>query len=178
MKKVLVFGGSNSPTSINRKFAVFAANQLENVELNILDLNDLEMPIYHSGREEKTGQPSEAQVFLDQIAEADGVLMSLAEHNASYSVAFKNILDWASRINGKVWQEKPLFVMATSPGGRGGLSVLQGALERFPRMGSNIIAHFSLPSFHQNLTENGIANEELKIKFHEQLSLFQKALRI
>lgn len=176
MKKVLVLGGSNSPTSINRKFAVFAANQLDNVELNIIDLNDLEMPIYHSGREKESGQPDNAQVFLDQIAEADGVLMSLAEHNASYSVAFKNILDWASRVNGKVWQDKPLLVMATSPGGRGGLSVLQAALERFPRMGGNIVASFSLPSFQNNLTEDGIANEELKSKFYEQLSLFQEAL--
>lgn len=176
MKKVLVLGGSNSPSSINRKLAVFAANQLENCELNILDLNDFEMPIYHSAREAEEGQPHKAQVFLDQISKADGIVISLAEHNASYSAAFKNVLDWASRINGKMWQEKPMLLMATSPGGRGGQSVLEAALSRFPRMGGNIVAHFSLPSFSQNLSEEGIEDAELKARFREQLALFSGAL--
>ena len=44
MKKVLVFGASNSRNSINKTFAEFAANQLENVELTVVDLNDYVSP--------------------------------------------------------------------------------------------------------------------------------------
>ncbi|NND76827.1 MAG: NAD(P)H-dependent oxidoreductase [Flavobacteriales bacterium] len=176
MKKILTIGGSNSPTSINKAFATFTVGQLNDIEANIIDLNDFEMPIYHAGREEESGQPDLAQKFLDEISGADGIIISLAEHNASYSVAFKNVLDWASRVNGKVWQEKPMLLMATSPGGRGGLSVLEAAAGRFPRMGGNIVAQFSLPSFYDNLSENGIVDEELKKQFEEQLEKFNKAI--
>ncbi len=46
MKKVLAFGASNSKHSINKRFAVFAANSLANVEMHIADLNDYELPLY------------------------------------------------------------------------------------------------------------------------------------
>ncbi|MBL0101186.1 MAG: NAD(P)H-dependent oxidoreductase [Saprospiraceae bacterium] len=33
---------------------------------------------------------------MDSIALCDLLIISLAEHNGSYSASFKNILDWAS----------------------------------------------------------------------------------
>ena len=40
--------------------------------------------------------------------------------------------------------------MATSPGGRGGATVLEIAKNAFPRYGANVLATFSLPSFNDN----------------------------
>jgi len=75
----------------------------------------------------------------------------------------KNIFDWASRINGKTFQEKPMLLLATSPGARGGSSVLEIATKRFPFQGGIIKGSFSLPSFNDNFdTDKGITNEELK----------------
>ena len=45
-KKVLTFGASNSTTSINKSFAIYAANQLKNIEIMIADLNDYASPLY------------------------------------------------------------------------------------------------------------------------------------
>ncbi|MEL6388467.1 MAG: NAD(P)H-dependent oxidoreductase, partial [Pseudomonadota bacterium] len=64
--RVLVFGASNSRRSINRQFAVHAADVLNQqteggVEIEVLDLNDFEMPIYSPERQEATGIPAEAQ---------------------------------------------------------------------------------------------------------------------
>jgi hypothetical protein len=51
--------------------------------------------------------------------------------------------------------------MATSPGPRGGSSVLEIAKNRLPFQGANVKGSFSLPSFNDNDTKNGITNKEL-----------------
>ena len=67
-----------------------------------------------------------------------------------------------SRIDGKLWSDKPMLLMATSPGARGGATVLEIAKGRFPYMGGNIVADFSLPSFDDNFSGGKIANPCIK----------------
>lgn len=177
MKKILAFAGSNSKQSINKQLATYAAKQLEQTDLTIADLNDFELPIYGIDHENEFGIPENAKRFLDMIKSSDGIVLSLAEHNGAYSTAFKNLFDWMSRIDGKLWSEVPMLLMATSPGGRGGASVLAIAKDRFPRMGGNIVADFSLPSFRQNFTENGISDEQLQQNLENELSKFNESLK-
>lgn len=161
--KIIAFAGSNSKNSINKKLATYAAKQFKNADVEILDLNDFELPLFSVDREKEMGQPKLAQDFLDKIASSDFLVVSLAENNGNYSAAFKNCIDWASRINGKLFQKKPMLLMATSPGARGGMSVLEIAVKNFPRFDADIKATFSLPSFEANFdNEKGIINEELK----------------
>lgn len=177
--KILAFGASNSTTSINKRLATFASAQLTNVDTHILDLNDFEMPIFSIDREEGTGIPKLAQFFKNHIKEADGIIISFAEHNGSYSAAFKNIFDWISRLEGSVWDNKPMLLLSTSPGVRGGQTVLQSAVTSFPFMNKNIIASFSLPSFNQNFSDdNGIIDKELSDAFKSQLDIFEGAIKL
>lgn len=161
--KIIAFGASPSIKSINKKLATYAASLFENADVEVLDLNDFEMPLFSVDREAEIGQHPIAQQFLDKIATADMLVVSMAENNGNYSAAFKNTFDWASRINVKVFQEKPMLLMATSPGGRGGASVLGIAQNLFPRYGGNIKASFSLPSFNDNFDPEAgkISNAEL-----------------
>ena len=175
--KLLAIGASSSSTSINKQFASFTANQIEGAEVNILDLNDFEMAIYSSDRENATGIPAEATKFRTLIEESDGIVISFAEHNGTYSAAFKNIFDWASRLEGKVWANKPLFILATSPGARGGATVLNQAVTALPYQSAQVMASFSLPSFYQFFSnEEGIKDVELATKYKEQLTLFTSKL--
>jgi chromate reductase len=96
MKKVLAFGASNSKQSINQQLATWAANQIEDIELKTIDLNDFEMPIYSIDRENTSGIPQQAHNFKRLIMETDGIIISFAEHNGSFSAAYKNITDWTS----------------------------------------------------------------------------------
>jgi NAD(P)H-dependent FMN reductase len=114
--KILAFAGSTSSTSINRELVKFVLKDFQNEEINLIDLNDFDMPVFSVDREKK-GFPDEAHHFLKVIEDCDVIICSLAEHNRSYSAAFKNVFDWASRINVKVFQNKPMFLMSTSPGG-------------------------------------------------------------
>ena len=162
MKKIIAFGGSSSSTSINKQFATYAANLFENVAVEILDLNYFEMPLF-SVDKEKMGIPKEAYDFYTKIGEADLLVISFAEHNGNFSSAFKNLLDWTSRINAKTFQNKPALLLATSPGARGGSSVLEIATKRFPFQGGIVINSFSLPSFYENFDAiNGIIQPEYK----------------
>ena len=176
MKKILAFAGSNSRNSINKQLATLAVNRLSDAEATVLDLNDFELPLYGIDHEMAHGIPENAHRFLEAIKASDGIIVSLAEHNGAYSTAFKNIFDWMSRIDGKLWSEKPMLLMATSPGGRGGKSVLDIAADRFPRMGANVIAVFSLPFFSQNFSDEGITDVTLSNGLKEAVDALEKAI--
>lgn len=112
--KVLALAASNSSTSINKQLAVYAAGLVPNAEVEVLDLNDFEMPIFSEDKEKELGQPELAQRFFQKLGDADVIVISYAEHNGSYSAAFKNVFDWTSRIDMKVYQGKPVIMLATS----------------------------------------------------------------
>ncbi|WP_310380626.1 NAD(P)H-dependent oxidoreductase [Flavobacterium sp.] len=168
MKKIIAFGASSSKNSINKKLATYTANLFENATVEMLDLNDYEMPLYSVDKEKKNGIPELAHAFYTKIGGADFVIISFAEHNGAYSSAFKNVLDWTSRINSKTFQEKPMLLLATSPGPRGGNTVLEIAKNRFPFQGAVVKGSFSLPSFNDNFdVEKGIVNADLKSQLLE-----------
>ncbi|MCK0131508.1 NAD(P)H-dependent oxidoreductase [Flavobacteriaceae bacterium F08102] len=175
MKKILAFAGSNSSTSINKQLVTYAANQLEE-SLTILDLNDFNLPVFGVDLEREEGIPQAAHDFLAEIKKSDGILLSLAEHNGAYSTVFKNLLDWMSRIDGALWSEIPMFLMATSPGKRGGASVLEIAQNRFKFMGGNIVSTFSLPSFNENFKQGAIINTDYKKLFKSALEVFKNSI--
>jgi len=162
-KKIIAFAASSSSRSINRQLVSYAAGLLADVEVEILDLNDFELPLFSVDREDQLGQPGLAHAFLQKIDNSDGIIISFAEHNGCYSAAYKNIYDWASRIRAKVYQDKPMVLLATSPGGRGGKSVLDLALSQIPRFGGQIKASVSVPMFAENFNSDSgrVSNAEI-----------------
>jgi chromate reductase len=172
--KIVAFAGSSSKNSINKRLAIYAAGLFDHKELDILDLNDYELPLFTVDREKEIGKPEIARAFLDKLASADVIVLSLAEHNGSFSTAFKNIFDWASRQDKMVFANKPMLLLATSPGRGGGKHVLEVAQISMPRYGANIKATFSLPSFNENFNteKGGISNSEYDEALHTIISEF------
>lgn len=173
--KLLAFAASNSKKSINAQLVNYAVGILEDVDAEILDLNDFEMPLFSVDRETEWGIPELAHRFYNKIGEADALLISHAEHNGSYTVAFKNLYDWTSRIDSKVYQGKPLILLATSPGGRGASGVLATAVKSAPHYGGNLKASLSIPGFYSNFdTKTGtVSNPEIQSALETTLaSLF------
>ena len=161
MRKIIAFAGSSSKTSINKQLVTYAAHQFENASVEVLDLNDYEMPVFSVDKEKENGIHTLATDFYAKIGSADLIVLSLAEHNGNYTTAFKNVLDWTSRINSKTFQEKEMLLLATSPGARGGSSVLDIATKRFPFQGGIVKGSFSLPSINDNFdTEKGITKKK------------------
>lgn len=173
--KVLAFAASTSSQSINQQLATHAANLLQqnaqDIEIELIDLNDFEMPIYSSDRENENGIPEQAHAFRNKIGEADAVIISFAEHNGSYTAAYKNTFDWTSRIDMKVYQDKPAVLLATSPGPGGAQNVLGAAVGSAPYFGLDVKGSLSVPSFFDNFdAEKGeLKNKELAQALTEQL---------
>ena len=175
MKKIITIAGSNSKNSINKMLVEYAGSFLQNTEVLSIDLNNFEMPLFSVDVENENGFPQSAIKLNELIESADGFIISLAEHNGAYAAVFKNTFDWLSRIEAKVWRNKPVLLLATSPGVRGGLSVLEIALARFPYHGAKIIGSMSVPSFYDNFTNSELDNA-LKSTLHLLVQKFENSL--
>ena len=149
-RKITCFAASSSRNSINRQLVAYVGGLVESAEVELLDLNDYELPLFSVDREAELGQPPLAQAFLDKIRASDALIIAFAEHNGCYSAAYKNLYDWVSRIQPKVYQDRRMLLLATSPGGRGGRSVLDLALAQIPRFGGDVRGSVSVPSFGDN----------------------------
>ncbi len=177
MKKIIAIGASNSQNSINKTFASWAAHQVEEAEVEVVDLNDFEFPLYGIDREKEDGVPEKAIELKEKLKQAQGIVISFAEHNGSYTVAFKNTLDWISRVEKPIWPGNPMLLLSTSPGGRGGRSVLEAAKKSFPHQGAMVCGTFSLPHYHDNFElDQGILDQELVERFKSELSNFEEKL--
>ncbi|ELV8723523.1 MULTISPECIES: NADPH-dependent FMN reductase [Vibrio] len=148
--KIIAFGASTSSTSINKTLATYAANLVEGADVQVLDLNSYDVPLFSEDKEKEIGQAEGAKAFLADIATADALVISFAEHNGSYPAAYKNLFDWATRIDRNVFQNKPAVYLATSPGPGGAQTVLAAATGSAPYFGAEVKASQSIPSFYDN----------------------------
>lgn len=173
--KILAFAASNSHKSINKSLIHYAATLLDKHEVEIIDINDYEMPIYSSDLEEAHGIPDAATHFLKKIDGADALLISFAEHNGNYTVAYKNLFDWASRVNQKVYQGKSIVMLSTSPGPGGAKSVLSLASESAHFFNGEVKASLSIPSFYDNFDQETfrLNNTELVSKLETVLATLE-----
>lgn len=165
--KILAFAATNHKSSINKKLINYTLAAIQenipNAEIELIDLIDYELPFYRQDREAE-GIPAQARQLYDKIGQQDAIIVSFAEHNGSYTAVYKNLFDWMSRINPKVYQDKPMLVMAASPGPRGGAGVLAAVESGAPFFGMDIKARVSVPTFQDNFDSNNneISNPEIK----------------
>lgn len=164
--KIIAFGASHSATSINKQFAHYVANLFKDSEVTLLDLNNYPLPIFTVDIEKAHGYPPQVNQFIADVENADLFVISMAEHNGNMTAGFKNLFDWVSRVNAKIFNDKAVLLLSTSPGGRGGIGSLEAAKARFPYHGANIVNSFSLPEFYTNfdVEKQIVTNEEFSKK--------------
>lgn len=172
--KVLTFAATNSRKSINKQLVKYAATKLANAEIDYVEINDFDLPIYNIDLEEQYGIPKCAHAFQARIEQADVILVSFAEHNGNFTVAFKNLLDWMSRIGRNVYRDKPIVMLATSPGPGGGNTVLKLAEAAAPFFSGKVVGSLSIPSFFDNfdVDRGELTNSDLVEKLEQVLSAF------
>jgi NAD(P)H-dependent FMN reductase len=174
--KIIAFAATSSRKSINKQLASHAASLVENAQVEVLDINDYEMPLFSEDREAELGKPQLAQDFIDKIASADALVIAFAEHNGSYTAAYKNLFDWSSRTLQKVYQNKPLVLLSTSPGPGGAATVLAAAVNSAPFFDGDVKAHLSVPSFYDNfdMEKGQLKNAEYTDKLSSAMAMLSK----
>ncbi len=173
--KLLAFAASSSRSSINKSLVTYASNLVKDAQVDLIDLNDYEMPIFSSDRENESGIPQLAHDFYNKIKEADAVMISFAEHNASYTAAYKNLFDWTSRIDAKVYQGKAAVLLATSPGPGGAANVLAAAKGSAPYFGLEVKADLSIASFYDvfDMEKSELKNADINDKLITAVSFIK-----
>ena len=126
MARILVLAGSLRQGALSKKLARVAAARLRELgaEVDLLELQEVAMPPYDGDEEEAHGLPPGAAAFKARLAAAQGFLFVTPEYNHSIPGTFKNAIDWASRGDDDVFAGKAAALMATSPGGVGGMRAL------------------------------------------------------
>ena len=124
--RLLAVAGSMRSGSFNRKLLRIAvqAAEKEGAEVDLVDLRELNLPLYDGDLEAKEGLPEGAVRFKERIGRADGLLIASPEYNQSVPGTFKNAIDWASRGEDDVFENKMGALMGASPGGFGAVRSL------------------------------------------------------
>lgn len=166
MKKILTVSASNSKHSINRTLLEVASSKIEGYEVAMLDIRDYPMPFFSLDREESEGHPETAKQVRALFAEYDAFIISSPEHNGSIPAEFKNLIDWVSRLgdlqNPMFATNKPVFLLSTSPGPRGGSSNIQTLTQLMPFWGADVRSSFSLGSFYDHWVDGKLSTEKDK----------------
>lgn len=129
MVKILAFAGSARKDSLNKKLLKIAAAGAEaaGADITLVDLVDYEMPLFNQDLESEQGMPEKAGEFKRLMIAHDGFLIASPEYNSAFSPLLKNTIDWASRSESDdeppltAYRGKTAAILATSPGGLGGM---------------------------------------------------------
>ena len=130
--KILAFAGSLRKDSFNKKLVKIAIKgaQEAGADVTYIDLNDYPLPVYNQEIEDTQGLPENALKLKELMWKNDGFLISCPEYNSSMPAAFKNAIDWASRMAKpdevylSCFIDKVVTLMSASPGELGGLRSL------------------------------------------------------
>ncbi|MGS0528377.1 NADPH-dependent FMN reductase [Zobellia nedashkovskayae] len=162
MASILAFAGSNSSKSINYQLVKHTVSLIEGDKIQLLNMANFPFPMFSEDYERENGYSNSLIELKNDIVKADGIIISVNEHNSGPSAYFKNLTDWLSRVERKFLDGKPVLLMSTSGGQRGGISALEATANVIPRFGAQVAATFSLPYFQENFTEGeGIIDKEL-----------------
>ncbi|SHI99098.1 NAD(P)H-dependent FMN reductase [Arenibacter nanhaiticus] len=173
MANIVAFAGSNSSTSINYQLTRYTVSLVGEHKSRLLNMVDYNLPMFSEDLEREKGYSDVLIDLMEQIKLADGLIISVNEHNSSPSAYFKNVIDWLSRLNKDFLLHKKVLLMSTSRGKRGGSSSLGIIKAILPRFGADVVATFSLPSFNHTFNEaKGVTDAELSEEHKKALELF------
>ncbi|EAR15511.1 NADPH-dependent FMN reductase [Robiginitalea biformata] len=162
MANILATAGSNSSTSINFELVRYTVSLIEGHQVETRDLSKEDFPMYSKDLEDAHGIPPGIEGLHKRLREADGLVLSVNEHNGNPSAFTKNLLDWLSRKDRKFLEGLPILLLSASGGKRGAQSSREVVAKMITRFGAEVAAQWSLPSYYDNFDpEKGITDPEL-----------------
>lgn len=126
----------------NMKLANILQEQLKEFgkDSKIINLVDLNLPMYDSFKEEHDGIPSQIAPLMDEMENADGYIIVSPEYNYSLPPVLVNAIAWISRVGDDFRRVFTLKViqLATHSGG-GGNDVSNAMRSQLTKLGSLVM---------------------------------------
>jgi NAD(P)H-dependent FMN reductase len=177
--KILAFAGSTRTGSFNKKLirAAAAAAERAGAEVSLLDLRELNLPLYDGDLEERDGIPEGAKKLKALMKSHHGLLLACPEYNSSISGVLKNALDWASReLEGEKYLEsfegKVAALLSASPGSGGGARGLVTVRSILGSIGVLVLPdQVSVPKAHEAFTDDGSLRDPKRAAAVEKLAV-------
>ncbi len=181
--RILAFAGSARRESLNRKLLVVAVQAVRDAggQVNVIDLNQLEMPLYHGDQEDQTGMPPNATRLAELIRTHDGLLIASPEYNTFPTPLLKNAIDWCSRADENPFEGRVAAVVSASPGAFGGISSLRHVRHLLLHLGCHVVPSFAvLPRAGEAFDANGVLKDARAMKSVQKVAagLLSLALKL
>jgi len=127
---------------------------IKNVETTVINLVDLNLPLYSTVEEERNGIPDTAKDLAESILSLQAFIVVAPEYNGVMPPVLNNAMAWTSRAT-KEWRDafnEKILGLATHSGG-GGAKGLQAMRIQFQHLGANILARELLTTYEKPLNE-------------------------
>ena len=128
--------------------------QKQNVETQIINLVDLNLPLYSTVEEERNGIPDTAKDLAEQILAHKAFIIVAPEYNGVMPPVLNNAMAWTSRST-DCWRDAfndKTVGLATHSGG-GGEKGLQAMRLMYQHLGANILARELLTTYEKPLNQ-------------------------
>ena len=175
--KILTFSGSLRKDSFNKRICQAALQFVKSrnlAEIEYVDLQPLNIPLYDQDLETASGLPDGVQKLCAKIKQADALLISSPENNGSISQVLKNTLDWVSREKPVSITGKHVLLCAASSGAFGGIRGLWHSRVPFEALGCHVFPDMVGFGKVQEVleTDNQIKDLKLRAQFEKVISDF------
>ena len=131
MTSILIYAGSARRGAFSRQLAAAATTIISEAggKPTLIDLADFDVPLYNADIEDAAGIPQPVVDYRRLVATHQGMIIATPEYNGFITPLLLNMLCWASRPSpgddfGAVFQNKPVALLASSPGRLGGVRVI------------------------------------------------------
>ena len=153
MSKIgILVASANNNRKLGDKLKELAT--IENVETEVINLVDLNLPLYSTVEEEKNGIPNTAKELANKILALKAFIIVAPEYNGVMPPVLNNAMAWTSRAT-ESWRDafnEKILGLATHSGG-GGQKGLQAMRIQFQHLGANILARELLTTYEKPLNE-------------------------
>lgn len=130
-----------------------------NVETKVINLVDLNLPLYSTVEEENNGIPDIAKELAHEILDLKAFIVVAPEYNGVMPPVLNNAMSWTSRAT-ENWRDafnEKIVGLATHSGG-GGAKGLQAMRIQFQHLGANILARELLTTYEKPLNVDSAKN--------------------
>ncbi|TLP38569.1 NADPH-dependent FMN reductase [Arcobacter arenosus] len=169
MSKIgILVASSNNNLKLGEKLSQLA-DEL-NVESEVINLVDLNLPLYSTVEEEKNGIPETVKLLADKILSLKAFIVVAPEYNGVMPPVLNNAMAWTSRST-KDWRDafnEKIVGLATHSGG-GGAKGLQAMRIQFQHLGANILARELLTTYEKPLNEESAKNMIIQLNRLSQI---------
>ncbi len=158
MSKIgILVASSNNNLKLGTKLEELAKEQ--NIETELINLVELDLPLYSTVKEEKIGIPDVAKELASKILALNAFIVVAPEYNGVMPPVLNNAMSWTSRATDN-WRDafnEKIVGLATHSGG-GGQKGLQAMRIQFQHLGANILARELLTTYEKPLNEDAAKN--------------------